>query len=405
VHTNSFSGLPGSNDNEYLHPYFRWRVKPSRALYVLRTRLCNIYSQCLSQDEACFITAIDYVRSRACHRPREALYLGRCLCPSSAMPETPCHPLSEQRYNTPHDWDKFYESGMPDILYRVHATDSCTRYSPTEGFLPTGTCPDGVASHCDAINHSLSYRLRLPSPFVWMSFSFIYVLWEALRRNQRLHIPQSKIQIWFIDTVSLKRCRPVRSSLFHAVELIQKCEGSCTAQAEHHTTALDFASVFDEVLVLGGVPTEAIIGCVSLPELLPLLPPYFFTQEPNGSPVLGDCLVYNTPERLALRDGYTQLKRNVPPVDAVRNAFEHVDLALRLAHRVSRDVSVPESDVRDLLRRLASATVNWLIRWEDTMIPAFDNRWACPGSVWITEYLNHRISKDPVPRHKLKVRL
>lgn len=240
-----------------------------------------------------------------------------------------------------------------------------------------------------------------------MSCSFLYVFWEALWRNLRFHIQDVNIQIWFIDTTSLKRCRPVRSDLFHAVDLVQKkCErSSCSATPEQHTTALDFASVFDEVLVLGGVPPEAIIGNVTLAQLLLLLPPYFFTQVPSGCPIPRDCehLIRGVP-RLPLRDAHWELRRNVPTVDTLPHVFEQAELALKLARRVCRDVPLSESDVRDLLRRLALAIANWVIRWEDTMIPTFDNEWACSGSVWITEYLKYRISGGPVLRGARKVR-
>jgi hypothetical protein len=215
------------------------------------------------------------------------------------------------------------------------------------------------------------------------------------------------IQIWFIDATSLKVSRPAGSRLFHAAELVKRCDGSsCGNLTEYHAMAMNFASVFDEILVLGGVPPKAIIGNVSLPELLQLLPQYFFTKQPHDCPTTDHCeyLVYQN-ANIPFRTAHGLLQDNVAAVDDVRGAYEQADLSLRFALRVCRDISLPEQEIRDLLRRLAFAAVNWLIRWEDTIIPAFDSRWKCRGSVWITEYLNHRIAKDPLPRCKPMVSL
>jgi len=331
--------------------------------------------------------------------------------------------MPQPRHRSPPDWDKFYESGIPDILYRVHDGRCHTRYSPTEGFFPKAH-RDGVPIHCDAVahcawnrgyseiqTHYVSETSNYQTAFVSLSCSFIYAVWGALWRNLGQNI--NDVEIWFIDGASLKMmCQPVRSRLFHAAELVQKCGRECVTSSEDRERALNFSNLFDTILVLGRVPPQAIIGNISLTDLLPLLPPYFFTEQPAGRPVPRDCghLVKYPASKwrpLPFRDAHEKLESKVPNMREVRNALEQANLALKLAHHVCRDVSFQEPGVRvtgrRLVGRLAFGVLNCLINWEDMRILDCDGRWEYPGGVWITKYLDFRIPPDPLPRLNLEV--
>ncbi|KAG6853019.1 hypothetical protein C0991_007460, partial [Blastosporella zonata] len=138
-------------------------------------------------------------------------------------------------------------------------------YDDHDGHHHVGTYED-VATHMD-------WSTKSASPYVSTSFSFIWSIWEALRRY---HLGVKKdVQIAFIDASAVSK----RAAT--AVQLLQS--GSSSRRTEHWRW-YRYAQESQSVLVHEYIPASAVLCSIPLVSLLEKLPSYFLrhTTEPNN---------------------------------------------------------------------------------------------------------------------------
>ncbi|KAG6885223.1 hypothetical protein C0993_004783 [Termitomyces sp. T159_Od127] len=164
----------------------------------------------------------------------------------------------------------------PEEIARSPCYDASDRH--------VGTYED-VATHMD-------FSTKSSSPYVSASFSFIWSIWEALRRY---HLGVKKdIEIAVIDASAVSQ-RAVT-----AVQLLQACSSS-SRRAEHWKW-YRYAQESQSVLVHGYVSASAVLSSIPLVVLLEKLPSYFIRHDiPESSKGL---------ELASLAWDYTEKKRN-----------------------------------------------------------------------------------------------
>lgn len=307
------------------------------------------------------------------------------------MPQVPCRPFPERRET---NWPAFYETGLQDVLYRVHIPSSShTSYPEDRGFVPSAGVTrrvfDRLALHNAAVDHCLGWFVHTPSPFVSLSCSFGYAVWEAHRRHTRKRSLKDAI-IYFVDCRALLRRRPAERYLFHAVELIDDF-GPCgpSGCAQGCGRAARYANIADELLVLGSVPADTIIGSISFRDLLVRLPDYFFTP-PTPSPRDTARLLEGF-SRNSYRDAYAALERNISISVAGMSLASHAEAALDIAVAACPDKLGLVRLSAYHVRIIATAIANWIICWsdlggggQDDLIQRIDAAW------YVNEYIAFR---------------
>lgn len=310
------------------------------------------------------------------------------------MSPTYCRPLPDRRGA---DWNEFYARGLPNILYRVHDPISHSKLVPDRGFLPssgvTRRAYNQFSLHHAAVEHGVGWVRRAPSPFVSLSCSFGYTVWEACRRYTTKRSLKDTV-IWFIDRRTLMRRRPGRRHLFHAVDLIDE-SGTCSP-AKRCTPDCDaaarFASAADEVLVFGSVPAEAIIGSISFEDLVTRLPVYFFNPaaEIIPPPKRDAESFLEGFSKSTYRDAYDALIDRLATLRSAFNPTWHAEAAFELATSVygSSWRSGPHT-IHDV-ELIANDVANWIIDWKRIKNSAGNGQ--IPPGIDVTWYIMDYIS-------------
>jgi hypothetical protein len=285
------------------------------------------------------------------------------------MPQVPCRPFPDRRQT---NWPAFYERGLPDVLYRVHIPSSShTSYAEDRGFVPSAGVTrrvfDRLALHNAAVDHCLGWFVQSPSPFVSLSCSFGYAVWEAHRRYTSKWSLKDAI-IRFVDCRALLRRRPAERYLFHAVELIDDF-GPCGSSGCAHgcERAARYANIADELLVLGSVPGDTIIGSISFGDLLVRLPDYFFAPDyAHSIPSQRDITRFLEGfSRNSYRDAYVALERNISTSVVETNLASHAEAALDIGIGACSDRMCLIRLSAYHVRIIATDIANWIICWSD----------------------------------------
>jgi len=312
------------------------------------------------------------------------------------MPPIPCQPLPNRRRT---NWQAFYERELPDVLYRVHTPSlSHTSYTNDRGFVPSAGVTrrvfDRLALHNAAVGHCLGWFVQSPSPFVSLTCSFGYAVWEAHRRYAWKRSLKD-ITICVVDCRALLRRRPAEKYLFHAVELIDgfgPCKPSgCARGCER---AARYANIADELLVFGSVPRDTIIGSISFEDLLVRLPEYFFIPHYTQLiPSQRDTThLLEGFSRNSYRDAYTALERNISTSVTEMSLASHAEAALDIGIAACSNNRVCVT--RHLayhVRIVATDVVNWIISWADMGGEAQDHSVKHIDPAWyVNEYIAFR---------------
>ena len=316
---------------------------------------------------------------------------------NAPMPRVPCRPLPNRRQS---NWPAFYETGLPNVLYRVHIPSSShTSYTKDRGFVPSAGVTrrvfDRLALHNAAVDHCLGWFLqfRVPSPFVSLSCSFGYAVWEALRRYTGKWSLKDAI-ICFVDCRALLRRRPADKYLFHAVELIDDfgpCASSgCVRGCER---AARYANIADELLVLGSVPQGTVIGSISFEDLLIRLPEYFFTPfYAQLAPSQRDIThLVEGFSRNSYRDAHRAVARNISTSTTETSLASHAEAALDIGIAACSDTTCATRHLAHRVRIVATDVANWIISWADLEAEPQDDLVKHIDAAWyVNEYIAFR---------------
>lgn len=137
-----------------------------------------------------------------------------------------------------------------------------------------GEPPNPIGTYADAATH-LDWTSRATSPFVSTSFSFMWAIWEALRRH---HAGVKKdVEIAVIEASAVK------DRAITAVRLLRDSEP--TERKRDHWKWYRFCQQSQSVFIYGYVPAHAVLSSVPILVLLSKLPSYLL-RPPSPSPVL-----------------------------------------------------------------------------------------------------------------------
>ncbi|KAF8314911.1 hypothetical protein DL93DRAFT_2096948 [Clavulina sp. PMI_390] len=282
-----------------------------------------------------------------------------------------CRPMPDRRQA---DWATFYRRNIPHVLYRVQSpTRSYTKYDSARGFIPSAGVTRRTytrsALHDTAIEHCLGYTRRTSSPFVSLTASLGYAIWEAHRRVGLTKSLTDSV-LWFVDARILLSRRYPRRHLFHAVDVIENfgpysVPSACSADCQR---AMRFANAADELLILGTVPREAIIGSVLFTDLVPSLPPYFFYDGVGASHAAAG--IYTSFLLDFSRMSYRELYDNL--VERIALDTSGLDMTLVAERAFLQASMVREAQYPGQLQRMAQDIASWLINWEAMRVDGLD---------------------------------
>ncbi|KAJ7752533.1 hypothetical protein B0H14DRAFT_2541046 [Mycena olivaceomarginata] len=169
------------------------------------------------------------------------------------------------------------------FLFRVHTPKSPTRADvlfpalkfDTRYTRDTGSpSPDPpTPTYADVVRH-LDWTTRHSSPYVSASFSFMWAVWEAVRRY---HFGvKHDVEIAVIEASALSTHSPT------AVEILRSVPSG--ERHENHWKWYHFAQQSQLVLVYGGIPHTAVLTSVPLLHIIDKLPSYCLHPPPAVQP-------------------------------------------------------------------------------------------------------------------------
>ncbi|KAH0578560.1 hypothetical protein H2248_003707 [Termitomyces sp. 'cryptogamus'] len=143
--------------------------------------------------------------------------------------------------------------------------------SPEE-FVRSPFCYEGsdrhVGTYEDVAIH-MDFSTKSSSPYISTSFSFIWSIWEALRRY---HLGVKKdVEIAVIDASA------VSQRAASAIQLLQTCSSS--SRRVEHWKWYRYAQESQSVLVYEYISTSAVLASIPLVSLLEKLPSYFLRHD------------------------------------------------------------------------------------------------------------------------------
>ncbi|KAF9011792.1 hypothetical protein BDQ17DRAFT_788119 [Cyathus striatus] len=177
------------------------------------------------------------------------------------------------RVYTPKERSPFFDDTDPFFLApKFDERYSSSPNSDWGSSLAPGSYTD-VATHMD-------WTTRPASPYVSLSFSFIWSIWEAMRRY---HLGMKKdVQIAIIDSIALHK------KAYTAVQLLRLA--SPKERRREYWRWYRYAQESQLVLAYGGVSGTAVLASIPLLSIIPKMPAYFLQTDSNS--ITGNPLAY-----------------------------------------------------------------------------------------------------------------
>ncbi|KAG6827123.1 hypothetical protein H0H92_013143 [Tricholoma furcatifolium] len=160
-----------------------------------------------------------------------------------------------------------------------------------------GTQQRHIGTYEDVAVH-MDWSTRSKSPYVSTSFSFIWSIWEALRRYHQG--VKKDVEIAVIDASAVVQ----RAAT--AVQLLQAAPSSC--RRPEHWKWYRHAQESQSVLVHTYIPSSAVLASIPLPSLLSKLPSYFLRNDTPTYDPESSSGPSSTPNLAALAWDYTSKK-------------------------------------------------------------------------------------------------
>jgi len=145
---------------------------------------------------------------------------------------------------------------------------------PTDLFESRSSPPkiSQIASYADVIHH-MDWTTRYSSPYITTSFSFMWAIWEALRRYHEQ--VKHDVEIAIIDA------RAVADKAMTTVQLLRQA----LPKERHHDHWRWYHSAQESqaVLVHGFIPGSAVLASIPLLSIIQKLPSYFLQENIHNS--------------------------------------------------------------------------------------------------------------------------
>ncbi|KAJ7748378.1 hypothetical protein B0H16DRAFT_1888466 [Mycena metata] len=189
--------------------------------------------------------------------------------------------LPQYGFGTETEFKKLVERNA--FLFRVHTPRSS---DPTEVPFPalkfdrrytsnsaTPSSDPPPATYTDVAQY-MDWTTRHSSPYISASFSFMWAVWEAVRRY---HFGvKHDVEIAVIDATA------VAGRSITVVEILQAVPAA--DRHERHWKWFDFAQESQGVLVYGGIPQSAVLCSIPILRIVNSLPSYCFRRLPPIEP-------------------------------------------------------------------------------------------------------------------------
>ncbi|KAJ7776015.1 hypothetical protein DFH07DRAFT_73798 [Mycena maculata] len=169
------------------------------------------------------------------------------------------------------------------FLFRVHTPKPSSRSSDVfmalkfDGRYTSDVClpsPDPpIATYADVVRH-MDWTTRYSSPYMSTSFSFMWAVWEALRRY---HLGvKHDVEIAIIDATAISK---------QSVTVVELMRGANSVERhENHWKWYHFAQESQSVLVYGFIPQSAVLASVPILWIMNKLPSYCLLPPMAGPP-------------------------------------------------------------------------------------------------------------------------
>ncbi|KAJ7141614.1 hypothetical protein C8R46DRAFT_968646 [Mycena filopes] len=218
------------------------------------------------------------------------------------------------RVHTPKSIPGAPEVPFPALRFDGRFTHSASPPDPNSSQVPT---------YADVVRH-MDWTTRYSSAYVSASFSFMWAVWEAVRRY---HLGvKHDVEIALIDATALAR-RTVT-----VVEVLQSVPPA--ERHEHHWKWYHFAQESQSVLVYGGIPQSAVLTSVPILRIVDDLPSYCLrrhlptTEHPPLDRLTSSFLSHKSTFRQFCEIQSTYFLRSAPEVRFVDSTATAVRLAL-----------------------------------------------------------------------------